>query len=147
MCSRQPSLLPWMDNSQISKNYFLRCLFVSTIIHLQRSYICWLDAIGLGSLNSTGVSKQNTHIIQTLRKRYYWKELVSMKISDTSPFLKQPLPILLTLPSLLQKSEPPFFYQCVCIYNIPIPIYLSIFLPISKEIKLLLFDSSFILTW
>ena len=34
MCSRQLSLLPWMNNSQISKNYFLRCLFFSAIIHL-----------------------------------------------------------------------------------------------------------------
>ena len=61
MCSQQLSLLHWMDNSLISKSYFRRCLFFSRIIHLQRSYICWVDAIRLGSANNTGVSTQNTH--------------------------------------------------------------------------------------
>ena len=68
MCSQQLTLLHWMDNSLISKNYVPQCLFFSRIIHLQRSYICWLDAIRLGSSNNTGVTKQNTHISNTPRK-------------------------------------------------------------------------------
>ena len=43
--SQQLSLLHWIDNSLISKNHFPRCLFFSRIIHLQSSYISWLDAI------------------------------------------------------------------------------------------------------
>ena len=34
MCSEQLSLLRWINNSLISKNYFPRCLFFWTIIHL-----------------------------------------------------------------------------------------------------------------
>ena len=37
-----------------------------------------------------GVNKQNTHTKQTLKERQRWKRLVSMKIRDTSLFLKQP---------------------------------------------------------
>ena len=61
MCLQQPTLLHLMDNLMISKNYFPRCYFFLIIIHLQRSYIFWLDAIRLGSSNNTGVSKRNTH--------------------------------------------------------------------------------------
>ena len=68
ICSQQLSLLHWMDNALISKNYFPRCLFFSRIIHLQRWYICWLEAIRLGSSNNTGVNKQNTHTTNTQRK-------------------------------------------------------------------------------
>ena len=51
-----------MDNSMISKNYISQYLFFTRVIHLQMSYICWLDAIRLGSSNNTGVSKQtHTH--------------------------------------------------------------------------------------
>ena len=39
MCSQQPSLLHWMNNSLISKIYFPQCLFFSKIIHLQKSYL------------------------------------------------------------------------------------------------------------
>ena len=82
ICLQQSTLLHLMDNLMISKNYFPGCYFFLIIIHLQRSYIFWLDAIRLGSSNNTGVSKQNTHTHQTLRERYYWEGLVSMKISD-----------------------------------------------------------------
>ena len=63
MCSQQLSLLHWMDNSLISKSYFPQFIFFSTIIHLQRSYICWVDAIRLGSSNNTDVkvNKTQTH--------------------------------------------------------------------------------------
>ena len=40
-----------------------------------------------------GVDKLRAHAHQTLRDRYYWKELVSMKKIDTPRFLNQP-PIL-----------------------------------------------------
>ena len=43
--------------------------FLSKIIHLQGSYICWLDGIRLGSSNSTGVSKEKPHTHQKLRER------------------------------------------------------------------------------
>ena len=44
--------------------------FLSKIIHLQGSYICWLDGIRLGSSNNTGVSKEkpHTHTPKTQRK-------------------------------------------------------------------------------
>ena len=49
----------------ILKNYISQYLFFTRIIHLQMSYICWLDAwlvTRLGSSNNTGVSKQtHTH--------------------------------------------------------------------------------------
>ena len=61
ICLQQPTLLHLMDNLMISK-YFPGCYFFLIIIHLQRSYIFWLDAIRPGSSNNTGVSKQNTHI-------------------------------------------------------------------------------------
>ena len=35
MCSQQPSLLPWMNNSLISKIYLPQCFFFSKIIHLK----------------------------------------------------------------------------------------------------------------
>ena len=55
-----------------------------------------------------GANKQNTYTLQTLRERYHWKGLVSMKIIDT-PFFKTIPPILLTFAFLWEKSKPPFF--------------------------------------
>ena len=55
-----------MNNSLVSKIYFPQCLFFSKI-HLEKSYICWLDAVRLGlsfETNNTdrnGVNKQHTH--------------------------------------------------------------------------------------
>ena len=66
-----------MNNSLISKIYFPHCLFFSKIIYLLKLYICWLNAIRLGSscetqiTNNTDrncVNKQNTHTHQTLKK-------------------------------------------------------------------------------
>ena len=83
-----------MDNSLIPKSYFPQCLLFSIIIHWKRSYICWLDVIGLGSSNNTGVSKQNTHTHTHTHasntQRKITLERVSMKISDSPPFLKEP---------------------------------------------------------
>ena len=56
MCSQQLSLLHWMGNLLISKNYFPQCLFFSRIIHLQGSYVYWLNAIRLGSSDNNGVT-------------------------------------------------------------------------------------------
>ena len=36
-----------MNNSLISKIYFPQCLFFPKIIHLEKSYLCRLDAIRL----------------------------------------------------------------------------------------------------
>ena len=59
MYSQQLSLLflaaIFIINSLISKTYFPQCLFVSKIIHLYKSYICWLHAIRLGSSYETQV--------------------------------------------------------------------------------------------
>ena len=112
MCSQQQSLLHWMDNSLISKNYFPQCLFCSKIIHLQKSYLlirCYKIGFFLLNTNNTdrnGVNKQNTHT--TLRERQHWKVLVSIKISYT-PLFKTTLPILPTPPFLWKKPEPPLF--------------------------------------
>ena len=61
MCSQQLSLLHWMGNLLISKNYFPQCLFFSRIIHLQGSYVYWLNAIRLGSSDNNGVTHTHTH--------------------------------------------------------------------------------------
>ena len=86
--------------------------FLSKIIHLQGSYICWLDGIRLGSSNNTGVSKEKSHTPKTQRK------IVSMKISDTTPFLKQ---FYQPLPFYGKKSEPPFFSKILKTQLPPIP--------------------------
>ena len=70
MCSQQLSLLRWMNNSLISKIYYPQCLFFSKIIHLWKSYICWLNAIyktrfflwNTNNIDRNDVNKQNTHI-------------------------------------------------------------------------------------
>ena len=77
MCLQQPTLLHLMDNLMISKNYFPGYYFFLIIIHLQRSYIFWLDAIRLGSSKNTGVSKQNTHIYTPNIQRKITLERVS----------------------------------------------------------------------
>ena len=75
-CSQQVSL-NWIDNSQISKSYFPLCLFFSTIIiHLKRSYICWLDAIRLDFSNITAVSKQKT---LTHNKHSDWQRKITLE--------------------------------------------------------------------
>ena len=105
VCSQQLSLLHWMGNLLISKNYFPQCLFFSRIIHLQGSYVYWLNAIRLGSSDNNGVTHTHTHRErqrdrerdretekrqretdrQTDRQRegegetWYWKALVSIK--------------------------------------------------------------------
>ena len=57
------------------------------------------------------MNKTHTHTHQTLRERQHWKELVSMRISDTLPFLEYPLPILPTqpLPFYGKNLNLPFF--------------------------------------
>ena len=68
MCSQQLSLLHWMTHSLISKIYLPQCIFFSKTIHLHKSYICWVDAIGLRSSSETNntdrnsVNKQNIYI-------------------------------------------------------------------------------------
>ena len=68
VCSQQLSLLHWMGNLLISKNYFPQCLFFSRIIHLQGSYAYWLNAIRLGSSDNNGVTHTHTHT-HTQRQR------------------------------------------------------------------------------
>ena len=105
-----------MDNSLMPKKYFPKCLFFSTIIHLQKSYICWLDVIWLGSSNNTinTSTHTHTHTHETIRERKHWKRLVSMKISDTlsffqtTPLFYQPLPFYgknLTTPPFFKTFE------------------------------------------
>ena len=55
MCSQHLSSLHWMNNLLISKIFFPQCFYFSKIIHLWKSYICWLDAIRLGSSYETQV--------------------------------------------------------------------------------------------
>ena len=100
MCSQQLSLLHWINNSLISKIYIAQCLFFSKYNSLVKViYLlirCYKTRFFLWNKNSTdiiGINKQNIHTPhthQTLRERLHWKGFVSMKISNTLPFLKQP---------------------------------------------------------
>ena len=66
-----------MNNFLISIIHFAQCFFFSRAIYLQKSYICWLDAIRLGfscETNDTdrnGVNKENTHTKHS--KELIWK--------------------------------------------------------------------------
>ena len=98
----------------ISKSYFRRCLFFSRIIHLQRSYICWVDAIRLGSANNTGVSTQNTHTYtkhskkDNIGKGQYENKWYHPFLTPPPP----PTPILSTLPFFMGKIWTlPFFFE------------------------------------
>ena len=106
-CSQQLSLLHWMNNSLIPKNIFHNIFFCSKTIHLQKSYLLiryYKTRFFLWNTNNTdenGVNnKQNTQPHKTVRERWHWKRLISIKIRDT---LKQPL-------FLWKKSEPHFFW-------------------------------------
>ena len=73
VCSQQLSLLYWMNDSLISKIYFLQCLFFSKIFTCQSHLLirCYKARIFLWSTNNTdrnGVNKQNTHTPNTQRK-------------------------------------------------------------------------------
>ena len=48
-----------MNNYLNSKIYFPQCLFFPKIICLEKSYICWLDAVRLGSSCETGNTDRN----------------------------------------------------------------------------------------
>ena len=87
MCSQQLSLLRLMNKSLISKIYFAQCLFISKIIHLQKSYLlirCYKTRFFLSNINNTdgnSVQKQNTHTKHS--------EIPLTSFLSTPPFLRE----------------------------------------------------------
>ena len=104
------------------QKFTCQCLFFSKIILVKVIYLlirCYKTGFFLWNTYKTdrnGVNKQNRHTNQTLKERYHWNGLVSMKIRDTSHFLKQPhlfcQPLHFYGKKYLNAPPPLFFKNC-----------------------------------
>ena len=101
------------------------------ITQFQKSHIYWSDAIKLSPPSETQIytdknrvieQKTQTHTHTPYTERKITLERVSVKLSDTLPFLEPPSAIFyLPLLFLLEKSEPSHFGENF--ENPPHPIY------------------------
>ena len=81
-------IIQWYQKFTFHNFYFVQELFTC------KSHICWLDAITIRSscetqiilIQMVQINKTHTYTHQTLRERWHWKGLVSIKASDNRPF-------------------------------------------------------------
>ena len=125
ICSQQLSVLHGMNNSLISKIYFPQCHFFSKSTPAKVKYLlirflsssCETQII---LIEMVQIIKKHTQK-KKLRERQHWKGLVSLKISNIPPFLKQPR-YFINLCLFMRKIWTPHFAKFLKTQQLPSPL-------------------------